>query len=47
MRYSFLVLNTDRSDKPGRHWWSILDIHPKNAVFLFDSVFGLQKLYHN
>lgn len=43
-RYGFLILNADRSDKPDRHWWSILDIHPKNSIFLFDSfgVLGLK-----
>ena len=30
-------MNTDRSDKPGTHWWSFLDLHPKKEIFLFDS----------
>ena len=25
-KYPFLIANTDRSDKQGTHWWSILDI---------------------
>ena len=36
-KYSFIIMNTDRSDKPGTHWWSFLDLHPKNEIFLFDS----------
>ena len=27
-RYSFVITNTDRSDKKGTHWWSFLDLHP-------------------
>lgn len=36
-------MNTDRIDKKGTHWWSFLDIHPKNKIFLFDS-FGSSRL---
>lgn len=25
--YSFIIMNTDRSDKKGTHWWSFLDLH--------------------
>ena len=35
--YSFKILNTDRSNLPGMHWWSILNIYPKKQLFLFDS----------
>ena len=28
-RYPFLIANTNRSDKEGTHWWSILDIDRK------------------
>ena len=34
-------MNTDRSNKSGKHWWSFLDLHPKKEVFLFDS-FGFE-----
>ena len=27
-KYSFVITNTDRSDKKGTHWWSFLDLHP-------------------
>ena len=29
-----------KKNKPGRHWWSFLDIYPKKDLLLFDS-FGL------
>ena len=35
-RYPFLIVNTDRSDKQGTHWWSILDIDRKRDILLFD-----------
>ena len=41
MRYPFIVMNTDRNDKNGTHWWSSLDLHPKKEIFLFDS-FGFE-----
>ena len=44
VKYPFLISNTDRVDRRGTHWWSILDIHRKKEIFLFDSygVFRLQ-----
>ena len=36
-------MNTDRSDKPGTHWWSFIDLHPKKEIFLSDS-FGFTGL---
>ena len=33
-KYPFIIVNTDSSDKPGVHWWSILDIEPKTDIFL-------------
>ena len=35
--YPFAILNTDRSNLPGTHWWSILNICPTKQLFLFDS----------
>ena len=32
----FVILNIDRSNL-GIHWWSILNIHPKKQLFLFNS----------
>lgn len=39
----FMILNIGRSDKIGTHWWSILDLHLKKRIFLFD-FFGLNIL---
>ena len=44
-KYPFIIANTDGSNKPGTHWWSILDIEPKNDIFFFNS-FGLDGLKH-
>ena len=38
-------MNTDSSQKGRIHWWSILNIEPKQDTFLFDS-FGLDNLKH-
>ena len=32
-----MIMNTDRSNKEGEHWWSLLEISTKNQIFLFDS----------
>ena len=42
-KYPFLIANTDRSDKQGTHWWSILDIDGKKNFLLLDS-FGIKGL---
>ena len=42
-KYPFIIANTDLSNKRGVHWWSILDIEPRNDIFFFDS-FGLDGL---
>ena len=44
-KYSFIIVNTDSSEKGRMHWWSILNIEPKQDIFLFDS-FGLDGLKH-
>ena len=36
-KYPFAIFNTDPHNKPGRHWWSFLDIQPKSTLLLFDS----------
>ena len=43
VKYPFIIMNTDRSDRVGTHWWSFLDLHPKKEIFLFDS-FGFEGL---
>ena len=35
--YPFIIMNTSRHNKPRVHWWSFLNIDPKNELFLFDS----------
>ena len=44
-KYPLIIANTDASDKPGTHWWSILDIDHRNDIFFFDS-FRLDGLNH-
>ena len=39
-KYPFAIFNTDKENELGVHWWSFMDIHPKNNLFLFDS-FGI------
>ena len=34
----FMIMNTDRSDKERTYWWSILDLHSKKKIFLFDLI---------
>ena len=42
-KYPFLIANTDRSDKEGTHWYSVLDIDEKKDFLLFNS-FGIKGL---
>ena len=32
-----MVTNTDGDNKKGTHWWSLLELHPRCNIFLFDS----------
>ena len=41
--YSFIIMNTDRSDKEGTHWWSFLDLHTKKIFFLIILVLKASK----
>ena len=36
-KYPFMIMNTDRSNEVGTHWWSFLEIASKDKIFLFDS----------
>ena len=38
VKYPFLIVNTDDSEKKGTHWWSILNIEPKTDIFFFDTL---------
>ena len=40
-KYPFAIFNSDKENELGVHWWSFMDIHPKNNLFLFDS-FGIE-----
>ena len=42
-KYPFIIANTDADNEKGTHWWSILNIEPRNELFFFDS-FGLDGL---
>ena len=44
-KFHFIIANTDASDKPSVHWWSILDIEPRTDIFFFDS-YGIEGLKH-
>ena len=35
--YPFMIMNTDRSNHEGEHWWSLIEISSKDQIFLFDS----------
>ena len=41
-KFPFIIANTDASDKPGVHWWSILDIEPQTDIFFFD-FYGIER----
>ena len=42
-KYSFIIANTNSSDKSGSHWWSIMDIEPRADLFISYS-FGMNGL---
>ena len=35
---AFFIINTDRFEKKGTHWWSFLNIHLRKEVMLFESL---------
>ena len=37
-KYPFIIANTDDSSEKGTHWWSILNIEPRNELFFFYSL---------
>ena len=37
-KYPFVIFNTDKHNKPGMHWWSFMDIHPRKKLLQFDSL---------
>ena len=32
-KYLYMIMNTDRSDRNGTHWWSFIDLHEKKKNF--------------
>ena len=44
-KYPFMIANTDLHNKPGVHWWSILDTDEGDTLFFFISfrTYGLLK----
>ena len=32
--YPFAIFSTDKEKEPGVHWWSFINIQPKNNLFL-------------
>ena len=36
VQYPFMVMNTDRDNKNGTHWWSLLELYTHRNTFLFD-----------
>ena len=44
-KFPFIIANTDASDKPGVHWWSILDIELRTDIFFSDS-YGIEGFKH-
>ena len=43
--YPFMIANTDPHNKPGVHWWSILETDARDTLFFFDSfgTYGILK----
>ena len=42
--YSFIIMNTDCSNKKGTHWWSFLDLHPNFFFILQFWVWRFQRI---
>ena len=32
-KYAFIIANNDADNEKGTHWWSILNIEPRNELF--------------
>ena len=44
--YLFIIMNTDRTNKNGTHWWSLLDLHLKKEIFLQNDKKVLKKILY-
>ena len=45
-KYLFSIANLDNSEKPGVHWWNILNIEPKTDIFFLFFWFRWTKLLY-
>ena len=36
VQHPFMIMNTDRDNKKGTHWWRFLEFHTRRDIFLFD-----------
>ena len=36
VQHPFMIMNTDRDNKKGTHWWKFLEFHTRRDIFLFD-----------
>ena len=41
-KYPFIISNTDRSNKNGTHWWSILNFSPERELIFFKIIILLE-----
>ena len=36
--YLFMIMDTDRNNKKCTQWWSVLELHNRKTLLLFDSL---------
>ena len=36
VQHPFMIMNTDRDNKKGTHWWRFLEFYTRRDIFLFD-----------
>ena len=46
-KFPFIIANADSSEIAGVHWWSILDIEPRNDIFYLFFRSRRSKTFHN
>ena len=30
-----MIMNTDKDNKKGRHWWTLLDLHTRRNIYIY------------
>ena len=30
-----MIMNTDRDNKKGRHWWTLLELHTRRNIYIY------------